>query len=387
MFSPTICHIDHTALAHNMRQMGPPEKLMPVIKSNAYGHGLLPVAHTLARVGATHFAVGTVPEGRALREAGFGQEIVTLLGTTCAEEMAEARALALLPLVHSIETLRRAAACGTLQQPMRVVIKQETGMSRLGFSLAELPDLLEALRTMPQVQPAIFLSHFACADMPEKKDSVMVQAESFKHMYTALHDAYPPLRACLNNTAGIMGFPQLAYDISRPGIALYGCSPLAGTTWQNASPSLRPVMSVSTPILQVRDVPAGTPISYGETYITPKPTRIAVLAIGYADGFSRGMSGKGQVVIAGHRVPLLGRVCMGMCMADVGGLPTKGPDTANAVREGDTAWLLGGPEGQDDPAALSVQDIANHWGTIPYEVLCMLGTNTHKHLGYGIQPN
>lgn len=372
MFSPCRCYIDHAALAHNMRQMGQPAKLMPVIKSNAYGHGLLPVAHTLAREGACHFAVGTVAEGRVLREAGFGQDIVTLLGAPTAADMAEAHALALLPLVHSMESLHRAAACGTAQRPMRVVIKQETGMARLGFSLEELPTLLDALRALPQVQATLFFSHFACADMPEKVDSVSVQAESFRHMYEGLKNAYPHMQACLNNTAGIMAFPQLAYDLSRPGIALYGYSPLAGGAWEANSPTLHPVMSVSTPILQVRSVPAGTPVSYGESYVTPAPTRIAVLAIGYADGFSRGLSGKGQVVIGGHRVPLRGRVCMGMCMADVGSLPE------DSVREGDNAWLLGGP----DATALSAQDIADQWGTIPYEILCLLGTNTHEDVHY-----
>lgn len=368
MFSPSICHIDHQALRHNLRCMGLVDSLMPVIKSNAYGHGLLPVARSLLQEGVRHLAVGTVAEGQALRQAGVGGDIVSLLGASGNNEMAQAKSLEIFPLVHSVESLHRAAAQGSPQAPMRVVIKQETGMARLGFSLEELPILLEHLRTLPQVLPVMLLSHLACADMPEKQASVTSQAKAFLQMHSLLRELYPHISACLNNTAGILGFPQLAHNLSRPGIALYGYNPFAGTAWEAQSPALRPVMSVSTRILQVRSLPAHSPVSYGETYITPKDTRIAVLATGYADGFSRGLSNKGQVVIHGKKVPIVGRVCMGMCMADIGSLP------AQAVREGDSAWLLGGP----GPESISAQDIAQIWGTIPYEVLCLLGNNVHE---------
>ncbi|MEG2172055.1 MAG: alanine racemase [Desulfovibrionaceae bacterium] len=372
MFSLCHCHIDHPALTHNLHQMGDLSTLMPIIKSNAYGHGMLSVAHTLSLHGTQHFAVGTVDEGLALRQAGMRQNIVILLGAPTAEAMSACAAHSLIPLVHSFDSLHRAAAQGSVQQPLRIAIKQESGMARLGFRLDELPPLLEALRALPQVAPCLLLSHLACADMPEKHASVMAQAHAFGSMFALLRESYPHIKACLNNSAGILGFPQLAYALSRPGIALYGYNPFAGTPLEASGPVLRPVMSVSSRILQVRALPAHTPVSYGESYVTPTATRVAVLGVGYADGFSRGLSNKGRVVIAGQRVPIIGRVCMGMCMADVGALP------ANTVREGDWAWLLGGP----DPAALSAQDIAADWGTIPYEVLCLLGANTHVDEGF-----
>lgn len=383
MFSLCHCHIDHQALAHNVRQLGDIAGLMPVIKSNAYGHGLLPVARSLDMQGARWFAVGTVDEALRLRQAGLQQEIVVLLGAATPEAMAATVAHQVLPLVHSVDSLRRAAACGSPKHPVRVVLKQDTGMSRLGFTIDELPALRELLHTLPQVDVCMLLSHLACADVPEKHGSVRAQAEDFQFMRTALQSDYPHLKASLNNTAGIVGFPQLGHDLSRPGIALYGYNPFAGTCYEKPGPDLRPVMSVSTRILQVRAVPAGTPVSYGETWISPQATRVAVLGIGYADGFSRGLSctassaassaeqgskkTTGQVMIAGHRAPILGRVCMGMCMVDVGVIPEKN------VQEGDTAWILGGPS----PAALSAEDLARAWGTISYEVLCLLGNNSH----------
>lgn len=377
MFSLCHCHIDHHALAHNLRQLGTIDSLMPVIKSNAYGHGLLPVAHTLNALGARWFAVGTVDEALRLRQVGLQQDIVVLLGAATPEAMAATVAHNVLPLVHSVDSLRRAAACGSPERPVRVVIKQNSGMTRLGFNLDEVSDLRELLRSLPQVDACMLLSHLACADMPEKHASVSAQAEDFQHMYIALRADYPHLKACLNNTAGIVGFPQLAHNLSRPGIALYGYNPFAGSPGAESDadlrPDLRPVMSVSTRILQVRAVPADTPVSYGETYVTPAATRVAVLGIGYADGFSRGLSstmGAGQVMIAGQRVPILGRVCMGMCMVDVGSIPEKD------VQEGDTAWILGGPN-PAAPAALNAEDVARAWGTIPYEVLCLLGNNAH----------
>lgn len=379
MFSLCHCHIDHHALAHNVRQLGDIAGLMPVIKSNAYGHGLLPVARSLDMQGTRWFAVGTVDEALRLRQIGLQQEIVVLLGAATPEAMAATVSHNILPLVHSVDSLRRAAACGSPEHPVRVVLKQNTGMSRLGFNLDEMPALRELLHTLPQIDVCMLLSHLACADVPEKHTSVRAQAEDFQRMRTALQADYPQLKACLNNTAGIVGFPQLAHDLSRPGIALYGYNPFAGTCYAKPSPDLHPVMSVSTRILQVRAIAAGTPVSYGETWISPTATRVAVLGIGYADGFSRGLSSAapsaeqgtpqngGQVVIADRRVPILGRVCMGMCMVDVGAIPEK------EVQEGDAAWVLGGPS----PVALNAEDLAHAWGTIPYEVLCLLGNNNH----------
>lgn len=398
MFSLCHCHIDHHALIHNLHQLGDIAGLMPVIKSNAYGHGMVPVARSLHAHGAQIFAVGTVDEALCLRREGLPQDIVVLLGAASPEAMKAAVSQNIMPLVHSVDSLKRAAACASPQKPVRVVVKQDSGMTRLGFRLEELPALRELLHSLPQVDVCILLSHLACADMPEKHDSVSSQAAHFQHMFTALRQDFPHIKACLNNTAGILGFPQLACDLSRPGIALYGYNPFISKPQNQAAdstvppatpalwPDLRPVMSVSTRILQIRAVPAGTPVSYGESYITPAPTRVAVLGIGYADGYSRGLSSqnlgqgqgqnlgqgqhcRGQVVIAGQRVPVLGRVCMGMCMVDVGSIPPQ------ELHEGDLAWLLGGPY----PQALNAQELADIWGTIPYEVLCLLGSNSHIH--------
>lgn len=366
--APCQVHINLSAIRHNLRLLGDPRRVMPVVKSDAYGHGLLPVAGALDAEGVTHFAVSNVGEAHRLRQAGFRQTLVALMGAPTREEMALAAEEHILPLAHSFASLDRAAAMGTPERPAEVAIKCETGMSRLGFEPDELPALLEKLRATPGIRPMLALSHLACADMPEEDAYTRAQARVFAEMTATLSEAFPHLRRSLTNSAGSLAYPELRYDLMRPGLALYGCNPFHGTVLRQLGIALKPAMSVSATVLQVRDVRPGQSVSYGRTFTAARAARIAVLGVGYADGYSRGLSDRGLVTIAGHRAPVRGRVCMGMIMAEVTDIPA-------AVREGDTAWLLGGPGAQ----ALTAQDVADIWGTIPYEVLCLLGRNTRRY--------
>ncbi len=366
--APCQAHINLGAIRRNLRLLGDPRRVMPVVKSDAYGHGLLPVAGALDAEGVTHFAVSNVGEAHQLRQAGFRQTLVALMGAPTQEEMALAAEERILPLAHSFASLERAAAAGTPKHPAEVAIKCETGMSRLGFEPDELPALLEKLRTTPGIRPVLALSHLACADMPEEDAYTRAQARIFAEMTATLAEAFPHLRRSLTNSAGSLAYPELRYDLMRPGLALYGCNPFHGTVLRQLGVALEPAMSVSATILQVRDVRPGQSVSYGRSFTAARSARIAVLGVGYADGYSRGLSDRGLVTIAGHRAPVRGRVCMGMIMAEVTDIPA-------AVHEGDTAWLLGGPEEQ----ALSAQDVADTWGTIPYEVLCLLGRNARRY--------
>lgn len=348
-----------------------PKDVMPVVKSDAYGHGLLPVVRTLAREGVEHFAVGTVEEGEYLRQAGLDPCIVTLMGAPGQDAMTRAAAARLTPLIHDISSLRRAAAVTGAERPLDVALKVETGMGRLGFTLDQLPTLLEELRQAPQLHPVLLLSHLACADMPERDPFTREQGALFSSAYATLREACPHLRRSLCNSAGALAYPALAGDLLRPGEALYGGNVLFGTGWDQWGAELEQVMHVRAPILQVQSLAAGEPVGYGSMFTASQPTRLAVVSIGYGDGYSRGLSNKGFVVIAGHRAPVRGRVCMGMIMADVTDIPV------DAVHEGDPAWITGGPHA----AAVSIQELADLWGTISYEAQCQLGRNMRLYVG------
>lgn len=362
--APCRAHICLEALRRNLHRLGKADTLMPVIKSDAYGHGLLPVARLLEAEGVTHLAVGFAAEGLRLREDGSKAMLVALMGATSAEELQQAAARRIALLVHSFASLRRIAACAPGNSPLPVVIKCDTGMSRLGFTPEELPALLELLRTTPALQPVLALSHLACADMPEEMAYTTRQLERFAAMTASLADAFPELRRSLANSPATLALPRTHYDLPRPGLALYGCNPLRATPLEACGETLEPVMSVSATVLHVREIAPGTSVSYGRLFTATRPTRLAVLSAGYADGYARALTNKAEVCIHGQRVPLRGRICMGMCMADIS-------DLARPVQEGESAWLMGGPG--ENP--VSACELADWLGTIPYEVLCQLGKN------------
>ena len=365
-FSPSLCHIDLGAIRRNFGRMGQSQALMPVIKSDAYGHGLVPVARVLAEAGAKRFAVGTVSEGMALRDAGLRQTIVPLLGALTDVDWQGAVMQGLTPLVGNFDQLERAAAHCHAGRTLRVAIKCETGMGRLGFSEAELPQVIDRLRSTQGLEPVMVLSHFSCADMPEQEAYTQDQVRRFTAMSDALRAVFPEVQRSLCNTAGTIDRPDAHFEICRPGISLYGGNPFTGTTWQEkgARLGLEWAMSVSAPIIEVRQVAEDRSVSYGRLFTAQKTATVAVVAIGYATAFNRSLSTRTAMIINGRRVPQVGRVCMGMIMADVTGLPP--------VRVGDTAWLVGGPA---DPGETPVtpQDIADTLGTISYEVLCLFG--------------
>lgn len=366
--SPCTAVINLGAIKRNYQTMTAHGTMMPVIKSDAYGHGMLPVAAALGEMGARHFAVGIVEEGLALRAAGHDQSIVTLLGGHSQEDMANAYAHRITPLVHSFDSLQRAAACGSAEKPFAVGIKCNTGMTRLGFEAAELPALLDALRSLPQLKPVLALSHFACSDMPQEQAYTAQQLHIFAAMSDTLRDAFPEMRRSLANSAATLSH-ACAYELCRPGIVLYGGNPFYGTEQQALGAGLEWAMSLKTPVLQVREIEAGASVGYGRLFTASRRTRVAVLPVGYADGFARASSTKGKICLHGQLVPQIGRVCMGMIMVDVSSLP--------AVHEQDEAWILGGAQG--GAQGWNAQQWADVWGSIPYEVLCLWGRNKREY--------
>ena len=365
-FTPAFCRIDLAALRRNFRRLGPPEELMPVIKSDAYGHGLLPVAAALADAGALRFAVGTASEGLALRRAGFGQEIVPLMGCLTPEDWRMAVLSGLTPLIAGFDDIAAAAAaaraCGAGVLP--VALKCDSGMGRLGFTPDAAPDKVERLRAHPVLAPRFALSHLSSVDMPGEDAYTDMQAGRFGRFLEALGDIFPGILPSLGNSAATIGPARGRSGICRPGLALYGGNPFAGTEREPMGSGLEWAMSVAAPILAVHPLRAGESLSYGRIFTAPRDMRVAVVAAGYATGYARALSGRVSLLVRGRRAPQVGRVCMSMLMLDVSELPE--------VAAGDLAWVLGGPA-EPGERPVDAQELAQLLDTIPYEILCLMG--------------
>ncbi|MDR2696560.1 MAG: alanine racemase [Deltaproteobacteria bacterium] len=375
-FSTSLCraHIHLDRIRRNFRRAGEARRLLPVVKSDAYGHGLLPVARALAECGAQSFAVRTVSEALALRAEGHGDPAVggafclALLGAPTPREMAQAAAADIVPLVYDQRGLELAAAHGSLARPLRIAVKWDTGMARLGFSPEDASELIERLSALPGLQPTLCMSHLACADTPGQDAFTNKQIQIFSDLVQLMR-RFPGMRATLANSAGALGHPRAAFDLARPGIVLYGGNPFHGTARSALGAELENALDVGAPVLQIRGIRAGESVGYGRAFTAPRDMRIGIVGVGYAAGYTRAFSNRGQLVLRGKRVAVLGRVCMDMIAADLGATPD--------AQVGDTAWLLGGPE----PDAITVHELADAWGTISYEVLCLLGRNTRSYGG------
>ncbi|MCL1985932.1 MAG: alanine racemase [Betaproteobacteria bacterium] len=370
--SPCRIRIHLDRIQRNFKYIGQAERLIAVVKSDAYGHGLLPVAKALAQCGARFFAVGTVSEALFLRSEGFGNAAdggafcLALLGAPTPEEMARAAAADVVPLVHDQHSLELAAAHGNPERPLRIAVKWNTGMTRLGFVPEEAPEVIERLSSLPGLRPVLCLSHLAAADAPEQDAYTNQQIQTFDALVRQMR-RFPGLRATLANSAAALGHPSAAFDMARPGIALYGGNPFHGTQRETIGAALECAMDAGAPILQVRHIRGGESVSYGRTFTAPHAMRIGIVGIGYADGYARAFSNRGQLMLRGKRVAVLGRVCMGMLCIDLSEVPN--------AQAGDTAWILGGP----DPNAVTIHELADAWGTISYEVFCLLGRNTRGY--------
>jgi len=340
----------------------------PVIKSDAYGHGLQKVAQTLYDRGARTFCAGTVGEAAVLKDTLPAAEVLSLLGPVDEAEYGLACERDLLVFAGSSEQLLRLEETGRqLGVPVRVALKFDTGMSRLGFGVDEAGGVADILEGLEHVRAVMASSHLATADDPDQSAYVEEQAGRFGQALRTLHARGLDLKASLANSAAVFGHPAVLHDLQRPGIALYGANPFHGTAWADKVPPLQQAMDVSTRLVQVRSIPAGQSVSYGRTFTAAEPMRIGIVAAGYADNYSRGLSSKGQMLIRGTRVPVLGRVCMQLTAVDLSRVPQAEP--------GDEVFLLGGGEN-----AITVEELAAWWGTITYEVFCLLGQNTREYV-------
>ena len=348
---PTTAHIDLERLRSNVDvlrgRMDPHVKLLAPVKGDAYGHGLVRVGRALeARVDA--FGVALVEEGKALRAAGVEKHILCLggVGHDGAETALAHRLTPLLFDLDSAERLDRAAKARGV--PVAVHLKVDTGMGRLGLALHEWDRFLDRLADHAWLRVEGICTHFCAAD--EDETFTLEQARRFETALEAARTrAFMPSLVHMANSAAMLRFPQLHRDMVRPGLALYGVSPLSTPV-----PGLQPVMRVTTQVLYVKNVPRGATVGYGRTWTAPRPTRLATLPVGYADGYPRALSGRGEVVVHGRRCPVRGRVCMDLMMVDV-------TDVTTTVRPGDEIELLGD--------GVTASELAEQAGTIPYEIL------------------
>lgn len=359
--------VDLSAAVENLenlrRALAPETKVLAVIKANAYGHGAVQVAKKLDSLEYIFgYAVATAEEALQLRQNGLNKPVL-ILGYTFPECYERLVAEDIRPTVFRTD-MAKALSGEALRQGKRVKIhiKVDTGMSRIGI----FPDdagvsFVRELMGLPGLEIEGIYTHFARADERDKK-SALEQFERFTSFARRLEEELSlriPLKHCANSAA-IMELPQTALDLVRAGIALYGLWPSEEMDRERIS--LRPLFNLYSHIVYVKTVPAGTPVSYGGTYVTKEERRIATIPVGYGDGYPRGLSGKGDVLIRGKRAPILGRVCMDQFMVDVTDIPE--------AAQGDLVTLIG----TDGKEQITMEELGNLSGRFNYELACDLGS-------------
>ena len=370
---PTEAVVDLSAVAHNFRLAvevaGRPA--IGIVKADAYGHGAVMVARTLVEAGAPLLAVALVEEGLELREAGLAIPIL-VLGAAYGDRYDLLLRHRLTPLIFTLEHVARLAAAARAAGVRATAhLKVDTGMGRTGIAPAELPALVEALRSAPEVDLEGVCTHFASADL-EPRAITEQQVKLFHEVSAGLARAgFAPRLHHLANSAGALEYPDARQDITRPGIMIYGYLPFEGPAQRSASVReaagrLKPALTWRSAITHVKTVAPGTPISYGGRWIAQRASRIATLPVGYGDGYDRRLSGRpgygcADVLVRGLRAPVAGTVCMDMMMVDV-------TDVPGAIA-GDEAVLLGAQGG----LRIGADELAAKAGTISYEVLCAIG--------------
>ena len=340
--------LDLQAAQHNLRQVrryAPDNKVMAVIKANAYGHGILRLAQALNQ--ADGFAVARVDEGVRLRQAGFQQPILVLQGFVCQDELQLMLNHHLDAMIHTASQIEMLKQLPKQASQLKVWLKMDTGMNRLGFKSDEFHAAYQQLCELQTIlKPVNLITHFANAD-DLLDDKTRQQLDLFNQCVAGF-----PGERSIANSAGIIGWPNINSDWVRPGLMLYGCSPFAGKT--GADFGLKPVMSLHSRLIATKTIKAGETVGYGGSWQASTNTLLGVVSIGYGDGYHRQTRNGAPVLVNGQRVPLIGRVSMDMITVDLSQLPT--------ARIGDPVTLWG----QD----LAVEEIAHYAETIPYTLLC-----------------
>jgi alanine racemase len=363
----TVCTIDLAALRWNFQQVrkivGSGIAVLSVVKANAYGHGAPSVAKALAQAGTESFGVATLEEGIELRAAGIGVPILLLAGAY-PEQLGEIIEHRLTPVVSHTQALQRwehEARGGGAKLSFH--LKVDTGMGRIGLRAEEVDNWLPELGKLRALRLEGLLSHFSHAESVEGNYTQM-QLRSFQKVAERLRGAgYEPSQIHLANSAAVITLPKAHFTMVRPGLMLYGAYP---SPKMASKVELKPVLTWKTRVLQLKRVPEGSSISYGQTFITGRESLIATVPVGYADGYHRLLSNRAQVLVRGRRAPVVGRVCMDLTMIDVTDI--------EGVAEGDEVILLG----TQGKAQIAADEMAGWAETISYEIFTSIGARVPR---------
>jgi len=347
--------IDLGAVSHNVseirKKIGNETGLMAMVKADGYGHGAVEVSKAALGSGADSLGVALPEEGQKLREAGIEVPIL-VVGLIQPQEAYKVVKFRLAQAVASVELLEALdSEAGKASTRVNVHVKVETGMGRIGLNPEDVVSFVRKVKDFRNLNLEGIFSHFPSSDERDKTFS-MGQLQLFNQVISKLRLAGIEIpKKHMANSAAILDLPQSYYDMVRPGIMIYGFYP---STEVSRSINLKQAMTLKTKVSQVKVAPPGTPISYGRTFITRRKTTVATLPVGYGDGYNRLLSNCGEVLIKGHRAPVIGTVCMDMCMVDASGVED--------IRPGDEVILFG--EG------LPAEEVATKIGTIVHEVIC-----------------
>ena len=364
-FNRAWAEVNLDNIAHNVKEIrritDKKVEIMGVVKADAYGHGVMEVARTLIENGVTRLAVSMLDEAIQLRQNGIEVPILILSYT----DPVRSEEIILNDVTQTVfshdlaEALSEAAV--RLKKNVKIHIKIDTGMTRVGF----MPGY-SAVKNVVQISklPGIIIeglfTHFASADETDRSYTYM-QFERFMSIVSELNriGVYIPVKHVCNS-AGVIEYPEMHLNMVRPGIALYGMYP--SDEVNKAKVDLKPAMTLKANIILVKEVEKGTCISYGRIFKTERNSKIATLPIGYADGYTRLLTGKGKVLVNGQLVPIVGKICMDQCMIDV-------TDVEGDVKVGDEAVLFGSQNGNE----IKIEELAEKIGTINYEIACIIG--------------
>jgi alanine racemase len=356
----TIAEIDLSAFKFNIEQIKKrvaPAKIMAIVKANGYGHGAVPLAHASIQAGAEYLAVALVEEGIELRENGITAPILVFSGLQ--EEQIDQFLDYDLEMTVYTESMARQISdrAQWWSQPARIHVKVDTGMGRVGVVPENSVELIQKIRQLSDIEIVGLYTHFATSDEKDKTYANF-QLNRFKKVIAELEKKgiNIPLKHAANSGA-ILDMPDTFFDMVRPGIMTYGWYPTDETS---ESVPVKPVMTFKTRVLYIKKIQSGESVSYGRKFIAARPTLVATLSVGYADGYNRLLSNRGEVLIRGKKFPVIGRVCMDLIHVDLG--------NDNEIQVGDEVVLFGSQGG----AKVSVNEICQKLDTIPYEVCCWI---------------
>lgn len=360
-----VAEIDLEVIAHNYRivkKITKNKAVMAVVKADAYGHGAIEVSRRLVKEGISYLAVAYTAEAIALRQAGIKTPIIVLFDR---HDIPDYFKYDLIPVIHDIKTAQTfSKEAKKRKQGINVHIKADTGMGRLGFDIEGLAGKINSIAKMDSIIVTGLMSHFSDADLSDRSYA-LIQLDRFNSLRdTLIKRGIDAGLYHMANSAAVMSLPESHFDAVRPGLMLYGYSP--SSLVPRPSSLLRPAMTVRTKILSLRRFRKGTPVSYGRTFITARESLIAVLPLGYADGYTRDFSNNSEVLIRGKRAPVVGRVCMDLTMVDV--------TDVRDVAEGDDVILIG----KQKKDTITASELAMKARTIPYEILTSLGNRARR---------